>query len=282
MGMSIFKVLQKSESFVFISVELPNIDKVAEQFVDYFFSESNVFAYFKSLESSCIFAPTKANYAYLYNALSKFYDADRGSEELPRLDKVGKIGEYFLSILLLDYYNFDCIYPKLLTITSNNMSVFGIDTLFYSSKLNLMMFGEAKFTDSLIEGISQLERSLDEYESKLRSEFLFMSTNLPEATSNQRIKDIFEKGNCAISMEDFLKDAGFSAIGIPLFVCHGEEMDETIILEELKTIKIPKKILGFDVVPICISLPVNNKNSFIQNFIKNIKERANYYAKLRE
>lgn len=274
-----FKVIDENEHYVFISAELFEIEKLSKEFVNYFFSEENTFAYFKSLECNSVFKPTKANYAYLYNVLAKFYDTDKDN---PRNDKIGKIGEYFLSILLLNYFNYDCVYPKLLAITSNNMSVFGIDTLFYSPLADLMMFGEAKLTDTLTDGITQVEDSLNEYEAKLKSEFLFMTSNLPASTSNQKIIDIFKKGNTAISMEEFLKMAGFNMIGVPLFVCHGEETDESEILSKLKGIKLLKAILGFKVKYVCISLPINNKKLFVDSFIKVIKEKAEEYGRLRK
>ena len=144
------------------------------------------------------------------------------------------------------------------------------------------MFGEAKFTNSLIEGIRQIQDSLGEYENKLNSEFMFMTSVLPSSTNNPLIKQIFERASTSINMREFLNMAGFKIIGIPLFICHGQETSEQDILKQLKKIKHPDTIIGFKVKYICISLPISNKEQFIKEFTETMKERADEYDGFRK
>ena len=59
-----------------------------------------------------------------------------------RIDKIGKIGEYIFTCILNEYFKFQCILPKVHLQTSYNMSIYGIDTLFYSKDKEMLLFGE--------------------------------------------------------------------------------------------------------------------------------------------
>jgi len=91
---------------------------------------------------------------------------EENSKIFARKDKFGKIGEYIFCNILSNYYNFNCIIPKVHYITDNNMNVYGIDALFYSEQDNLLLFGESKFCKNLGNGISLINESLKNYQLK--------------------------------------------------------------------------------------------------------------------
>ena len=91
---------------------------------------------------------------------------EKDGKKLVRLDKMGKIGEYLFCCLLSEFFNFDCIIPKVHLQTDYNMSVYGIDTLYYSEGNNLLLFGESKVSIKLDNGLNLIKKSLSEYENK--------------------------------------------------------------------------------------------------------------------
>ena len=52
------------------------------------------------------------------------------------------------------------------------MSAFGIDTLFYDDEKSEILFGEAKFSKKLKNGVSLVNRSLKDYEQNIKEEYL--------------------------------------------------------------------------------------------------------------
>ena len=66
------------------------------------------------------------------NTLGEEYTfIDKNGETLLQKDKIGKIGEYIFHVLLTQYFHINCIIPKFRCTTDRNMSVFGIDAIFY-------------------------------------------------------------------------------------------------------------------------------------------------------
>ena len=57
------------------------------------------------------------------------------------------------------------------------MSAFGIDTLFYDDKKSEILFGEAKFSKKLGNGVTLVNRSLKEYEQNIKEEYLLVLSN---------------------------------------------------------------------------------------------------------
>lgn len=154
-----FKVFSKDEKNSFLHVDLSDDVSFYRGFVKYFLDETRLLRYAEN-KANLEFSPDRRNYVTLFKHLSHYLD-DYNQETLPReieedvfriltdeyhlndpgdgnlhvrLDKIGKLGEYIFCNLLSEYFGFDCIIPKVHLTTDFNMSVFGIDTLFYSSK----------------------------------------------------------------------------------------------------------------------------------------------------
>ena len=194
-----FKVFSKGEKNSFLHVDLSDDVSFYRGFVKYFLDETRLLRYAEN-KANLEFSPNRRNYVTLFKHLSHYLD-DYNQETPPReieedvfriltdeyqlndpgdgnlhvrLDKIGKLGEYIFCNLLSEYFGFDCIIPKVHLTTDFNMSVFGIDTLFYSSKNNLILFGESKFSKSLANGIGLINKSLKSYEKQIRDEFILM------------------------------------------------------------------------------------------------------------
>lgn len=262
-----FEVTNIGDEFIFVSPNLDDLDLLSSDLFSYFFEEGRLYKYFQCLEENSFFKPEKSNYAALYRNLSYFFDDD---DEPIANEKAGKTGEYFLSILLMEYFGFDCILPKLIYITDQDMPVYGIDTLFYSSYLDLFVFGEAKFTKNLHIGIELINKSLSEYEKQFDDEFRFIVQN--HGFSKSKNPNLQKYGKCseeAINFKTFIKDSKITEILIPLFICHGEENDIPSIMKKMTFIEKQNRISGLLVKYLVISLPVTDKNEIL----KRIKER---------
>jgi hypothetical protein len=134
---------------------------------DYFFSEQRLLNYLEN-KSSLRYEPTPANYASFYQHLQLYIDSENLIMDISnfdteiqnilkeeheqvgnttgnliiRQDKIGRRGEYIFYSVLAEYFKFDCIIPKVHLTTDRNMSVYGIDSVFYSS-------AEARVTGAL-------------------------------------------------------------------------------------------------------------------------------------
>ena len=150
-----FTVYRSDVSNSFLYVNFSNPDFFMDGLSDYVLSEINLLNYANTM-SPTEFTPTLANYKRLYSTLETFLNAemelltfdnvsdevrdalgkeytfiDKNGETLLQKDKIGKIGEYIFHILLTKYFKVSCIIPKFKCITDRNMSVFGIDALFF-------------------------------------------------------------------------------------------------------------------------------------------------------
>lgn len=277
MVFDIFKIEIEEEKFIFLSAFIEDVVKTADDFFNFFFDEKRIFQYFKCLEENCVFEPTKKNYASLYLNLGYFFDS---SSEITE-EKAGKTGEYFLSILLLEFFKYDCVLPKLIYISDQKMPIYGIDTLFYSKKLDLLLFGEAKFTKDISSGITLINKSLDEYENQFNDEHRFIVNNGGFSKSkNPDLRKFGEASEEAIDFKSFVSKSGITEIGIPLFICHGEEVDKTSIIKNLLSIKKKSTILGLKVKYLIISLPVKQKYEFLKEIKKRLIEKQAKYGRL--
>lgn len=274
-----FKIEVEKEKYIFLSACMDNVDQIVDSCVNYFFNEENMFAYFNALEENDIFKPTTENYVSLFRNIEYFIDDDISST---RKDKIGKLGEYFLSVILLDYFSADCVIPKLILITDNNMPIYGIDTLFYSPERDLLMFGESKFTDSVNNGISLLNVSLSEYEKQFNDEYrLIVNNRAFEKSKNQFVKQFAGPSNLATSFKNFVSKAGLKTLGIPLFVCHGEETDKREIFGAFsKKLRFREVISGMAIKYIIVSLPIKNKNEFVTILKGRLIEKKKWYERL--
>lgn len=279
MAGSIFKVEKKTRTFVFMSANVMNIPALSDELSDYFFNETDLFRYFKCTEQNISFdATSNVDYAALYRDLSYFIETRNKTKSQ---DKAGKIGEYFLSILLLKHFKFKCIIPKLIHITDRNMPIYGIDTLFYSQASDLLMFGESKFTGNLDTAITLLNTSISNYDKQFDDELTFIVNNKGFSCSNNRfLKEFAVAAEKAIDFKHFIRLSGIKRIGIPLFICHGTEINSSIIINTLEA-KLKKRevILGMNVIYIVISLPINDKEQFLSALQQGLKKKQIEYER---
>lgn len=276
---SFFKIEVEEEKIIFLSYNVNDVKQIVDDCVNYFFNEESLFSYFKALEENDTFAPSSENYVSLFRYLEYFVDEDVVGV---RNDKIGKLGEYFLSVLLLDFLKADCIIPKLIYITDNNMPIYGIDTLFYSSEMDLMMFGESKFTNDINSGISLLNASLSEYDKQFDDEYrLIVNNNAFAKSKNKFIRGFAGPSSSAISFKDFINKANIKTLGVPLFVCHGKEIDKHEIFEAFNSRLHTRDVIsGMGIKYIVISLPINDKAQFVSLLKEKIIEKKKSYGRL--
>ena len=194
-----------------------------------------------------------------------------------RLDKIGKRGEYIFCNLLSEYFGFDCIIPKVHLTTDFNMSVFGIDALFYSTQNDMILFGESKLSKSLENGIGLLNKSLKTYERQIKDEFVLMLSNRFLKNNMGIFGDKYADAiELSLSVEEFISTAKVQRIGIPLFIAHGTDINTNEIFQKLSSINYPA-ILGLETQYIAISLPIVDKSKIISMFTQEIAERRAFY-----
>ncbi|MBQ7617163.1 DUF1837 domain-containing protein [bacterium] len=271
-----FRVEKETDKLIFLSLNVNDVDKLADECIDCFFNEEWMFSYFKALEENSIFTPQPENYVTLCRNLEYFFDDDLKNI---RNDKKGKLGEYFLSILLLKYFHSSCILPKLIITTDRKMPVYGIDTVFYSPDRDMFMFGEAKFTSNISEGINLVNRSLKEYQNQFEDEYkLIVNNNLFAKSKNKFIQEFAGPSNKAITFKKFIMGANIKFLGVPIFICHGKEIDKNEIFNAFEN-KMKKifVISGIGIKYVLISLPVYDSDRFINSLKdKLIKKRKEY------
>ena len=296
-----FEVYSDEWYHTFIHVLLDKREIFYKSIFEYFFSDEKLLRYAEH-KSNLHFEPTKQNYCTLYKHLLTYLDQKNVEMSIEKLsdivkevlldeeeieekdgklyirkDKIGKIGEYIFSCLLYDYFEFDCIIPKVLLGTDPNMNVYGIDALFYSEKRNLLMFGEAKFSKNLDNGIKLIKESLKDYENQLRQEFFCVLSKRIYKGLLYKFNDLYgDKVAISTSMDIFIEKAQIRNIGIPIFIAHGEDVKPEEIVRKLKTITF-NEVLGIKPSLVVISLPVIDKREFVAYFTEYIRERLNQY-----
>lgn len=287
------------KSFVHINITNPRL--FYSKMFEYFFDESRLLRYIEN-KASISFRPTTANFAALYKKLKIFIDKENdiqipqnleknlldivsaehtiieenGIKKI-RLDKIGKIGEYIFSNILSEYFGYQCIIPKLNMLTDYNMSIFGIDTLFYSHENKLLLLGESKVSKSINNGIALINESLSSYQAQIDDEFeLILSQRWLKDKMGYFADDFGDKIEISMNMSDFIKKADVRNIGIPIFIAHGGIETTEEIFNELSKIK---KIDLYDIETnyIIISLPLIDKDEFVKSFTLAIAERRDLY-----
>ena len=270
-----FDVEVIGDNYVFMSLNIGNIEALAKDTFNFFFSNKNLLSYFEAWDYSFFFNPTEINYASLFRDLSYFFNDDTKPTSK---EKAGKIGEYYFSTLLLSYFNYDCVFPKISVVTDNDMPVYGIDTLFYSPVQDSLLLGEAKFTSDLSSGISLINTSLVSYEDQMDDEFRFINANKAFSRSkNIRLREYADVADKCISFKDFINDVGFDHIEIPLFIAHGNETTKETIVQKMKSIKTFPKLLGLPIKFLIISLPVVDKDRYLEIIKKMLQEKSKEY-----
>lgn len=299
----IFDKYCEGDNYIYLSVSINDSYANAEKLFNFFFSEETLHQHFTNIDINDVFTPSSKNYSLLYRNLLKFvddeikdleYDLSSCSEEVKKIieneikifdsfsirrDKAGKIGEYLMSIILEKSFGFNCIIRKSDIITSYNMSVFGIDTIHYDSKNDMIMFGESKFTCNLSNGICLINESLLKYEKRINDEIeliftpsLYNKLKLP----SERFKEPIEY---FLDVPTFIKEANISHIGIPLFIAHGEETDPTSIIDKLKAI--PKNsFLGLATKYYVVSMPLRDIKTFIEIITIMLKNKIDVYKRI--
>lgn len=302
-----FNVYYYNDNHSFIYIELKDTQKFYDKIFDYFFHEDRLIKYAEG-KSGIKFHNSKKDYTALYKHLKMYIDdynqkkeinkleeelkeilldeelleVDENSKLLIRLDKIGKMGEYFFSCLLNEYFEFDCILPKIHLTTDPNMNVYGIDTIYYNSKKDELLFGESKFSKSLTNGIKLIKESLKTYEEQVRDEFLLILSNrVLKGNLNVFNEKYGSLAEVCIDMEEFIEEAKIKSIGIPIFIAHGEEVSYNEILLKLSKIK-NINLFGIKTTFYTISLPILNKKKLVSTITFKIRERMEYYIEQRK
>lgn len=305
-----FDVYFAAEGHSFVYADFKDADSFIEGLVEYIFKEENLLNYAKR-NNKIGFSGTQKQYAKLYNNISMFLntelellEVDDVTDELKDVlgqeytlvdeagnlkvqnDKVGKIGEYTFHLLLNNYFELDCVLPKFRCTTDRNMSVFGIDTLFLDASKKKLYFGESKFCKTLDNGITLINRSLEKYEEQIDEEYRIVLSDDEAFRLSPDFERIFgDARQICISFREFIKVAGIKEIGVPVFVAHGNVDIDNVKPEEYIN-KLNQRIkrneyFGIDVTYIFISLPVIDKNKFVECAItKAVKKQDEYKNKV--
>lgn len=296
-----FEVYSCDECNTFFHINITNPDIFYSEMFEYFFDENRLLRYIEN-KASISFKPTTANYAALFKKLKIFIDKENdidyptniGSEisnilidehtiieedgvKKIRLDKMGKIGEYIFSNILSEFFGYQCIIPKLNMLTDYNMSIFGIDTLFYSHENKLLLLGESKVSKSIKNGIALINKSLSSYQSQVDDEFeLVLSQRWLKDKMGYFNDDFGDQVEISINMADFIKKASVEKICIPIFIAHGGNESLEEIFEKFSKIK-KIKLYDIDTSYITISLPLIDKIKFMNAFTVAIAKRRDLY-----
>lgn len=296
-----FNVYSFEDNYSFFHIEIQDTSEFYESLFNFFFNEDKLLRYAEH-KTNIKFAPSITNYVSLYKHLQTYIDdinmekdiseleddlisllkeemdcVEKGGKIYIRLDKMGKMGEYIFCCLLYDYFHFDCIIPKVHLQTDANMSVYGIDTLFFSDKDNLLLFGEAKLSISLSNGIQLISKSLSDYEKQLSEEYRLVLSNRLYKDKLYKFTELFgEAVETTTTIQKFIITTGITQIGIPIFIAHGTEVDNKVILDKLSKLS-STKMFGIKTRLIGISLPIINKTKLVATFTKMVRERWGYY-----
>ena len=258
-----FIVHQIDDNYSIIHIDIKDNEEFYKSLFECFFTEDKLIKYAEN-KFNLKFSPTKINFTTLYKHLKIYiddfnkdeYTVDEIQEEMikilneeytiedkngklkVRIDKIGKIGEYIFTCILNEYFQFQCILPKVHLQTSYNMSIYGIDTLFYSEDKEMLLFGESKVTKKLENGISLINASLEEYESRIKQEYeLVLSNRLYKDKLNKFNDKYGDIVDIALNIEEFIEKAQVKNIGIPIFIAHGKQTDINESIKKLKSVK---------------------------------------------
>lgn len=147
--------------------------------------------------------------------------------------------------------------------TNRNMSVFGIDALFFDPTQKMIFFGESKVCKTIDNAIKLVNRSFDEYESQISEEYKLVLSNNDVFRLSPEFTSAFEQyTEVCISFEDFVKAAEISQICVPAFIAHGNGASKNTPADFLD--KMNRKLkrntfFGLETKYLFISLPIIDK-----------------------
>lgn len=292
-----------SHSFLYVNFSDP--DRFMDGLSDYVLSEINLLNYANTM-SPTTFTPTLANYKRLYSTLETYLNAKmdlltfdnvsnevrdalgeeytfitKDGETLLQKDKIGKIGEYIFHVLSTQYFKVGCIIPKFRCTTDRNMSVFGIDALFFDPAQKMIFFGESKVCKTIDNAITLVNRSFDEYESQISEEYKLVLSNNGVFRLSQEFTSAFEQyTEVCISFEDFVKAAEISQICVPAFIVHGNGASKNTPADFLD--KMNRKLkrntfFGLETKYLFISLPIIDKAKMMDVIMRKVVKKSNEY-----
>ena len=300
-----FVVYKSDNHNCFLHIQLKDDASFYEALFEYFFNETRFLNYIEN-RMALNFEPTDENYVTLYKQLSLYIDDENSAKSSDvlekevlevlqneyavekredgdlyiKLDKIGKIGEFIFCNLLTEFFGYSCVIPKVNLTTDRNMSVYGIDAVFFCPENNLILFGESKVSKSIENGISLIKKSLSTYEKQIDEEFVLILSNRLFSDKMGALGDKYgDIINKSVSMKQFISKAEITDIGIPIFIAHGGEVNVNEIFKKLESIR-KINIHGIDAKYITISLPIISKSKFMAVLTAKIKERRDYYESI--
>lgn len=292
-----------SNSFLYVNFSDPGL--FIDGLSDYVLSEGNLLNYANTM-SPTAFTPTLANYKKLYSTLETFLNAEmelltfdnvsnevrdtlgeeytfinKNGETLIQKDKIGKIGEYIFHILLTQYFKVNCIIPKFRCTTDRNMSVFGIDALFFDPIERIIYFGESKVCKTIDNAITLINRSFADYESQISEEYKLVLSNSDVFRLSQEFQSAFERyTEVCISFDDFVKVASISQICVPAFIAHGNGANKNTpadFLHKMNTKLTRDSFFGLDTKYLFISIPIIDKVKMMDVIMRKVVKKSNEY-----
>lgn len=298
-----FTVYYENDKFSFLYADFDDENKFLVGLVSYIFEEQNLLLY-SQVSTGLTFNPGRKEYVQLYKNIRYFLNEElekipmlnlddeiekviseeyecfrsKDGELLIKPDKIGKIGEYIFHLLLSKYFGYKCILPKFRITTDRNMSVFGIDALFYDDINKELLFGESKFSKRLENGIRLVNDSLKQYEQNIKEEYLLVLSNEHLKLNNTFSDDYQDTIEICKNFEEFIEESNIKTIVIPIFIAHGGNIKDRIE-KNLKCLDKVKKsnMLGLDTKYLLISLPVIDKDEFVKVAMQMAVNKLNEY-----
>lgn len=302
-----FDVYHLEDNYSFFHIKISDEDIFYEQLSKFFLEEDNLIKYIENSKDIEIEADNEIM-EYIYDLLYIFIDekndemditnleenlkgimqeeAEEVREEKTktfiRLSKIGRFGEFIMSSILKDFFQFDCIIPKLKLTTDRNMSVYGIDTVYMNTDEKLLLFGESKISKNLDNAVKLINKSLDEYEKNIEEEYILIFKNncLKKLKEFETYYNEQKSNGICLTFKDFITTANITKIGIPIFMAHGNEKDSQKIIEKLKKTIKRKNFFYIETEYYLISLPIIDKSKFTLTFTKIVKEKKEEYESI--
>ena len=302
-----FDVYHLEDNYSFFHIKISDEDIFYEQLSKFFLEEDNLIKYIENSKDIEIEADNEIM-EYIYDLLYIFIDekndemditnleenlkgimqeeAEEVREEKKktfiRLSKIGRFGEFIMSSILKDFFQFDCIIPKLKLTTDRNMSVYGIDTVYMNTDEKLLLFGESKISKNLDNAVKLINKSLDEYEKNIEEEYILIFKNncLKKLKEFETYYNEQKSNGICLTFKDFITTANITKIGIPIFMAHGNEKDSQKIIEKLKKTIKRKNFFDIETEYYLISLPIIDKSKFTLTFTKIVKEKKEEYESI--
>lgn len=294
-----FKVYNLEDNYTFFHIDITDENKFLNGLCRYLLDE-NVLLKYAENKSAIKFSPSSKNYVSLFKLLHKFIDdenmhialvdseieeilidefgdvIDQDGKKFIRLSKVGRIGEYMFHTFLSNYFSFSCILPKVHLVTDRNMSVYGIDVLFFDKVRKMILFGESKVTKRIKNGIALVNKSLQNYEKEINEEFELVLSNSHLVCFE--LEEFFPGAReVCVNFSEFIKKTATKCIGVPIFIAHGEEVLHDDILKKLKQGVKRHKFFGLETIYFAISLPIINKEKLLTCLTQAIAEKMKMY-----